>query len=100
MLPKRDYQLFEQVRFHNCLFSYKCHHINIYISTSVHAFNAIPEEETRFGKKISNILSLARKEALATGGFNGSMSFIGNLTIIGLLTYGGNLVSAGEITVG
>jgi len=46
------------------------------------------------------VLSLVRKEAIATGIFFGSTGWSGNVTLLGLLGYGGTLVSQGTISVG
>ncbi|KAJ2918548.1 hypothetical protein MD484_g1821, partial [Candolleomyces efflorescens] len=67
---------------------------------TVQAFNAIPQEEARFHQKVTNVLILARKEAIASGIFFGGTGWSGNLTILCLLGYGGTLVSRGEISVG
>ncbi|KIJ65983.1 hypothetical protein HYDPIDRAFT_87660 [Hydnomerulius pinastri MD-312] len=67
---------------------------------TVQAFNANEQEQRKFHERISNVLALARKEAVATGIFFGSTGWSGNMTILGLLGYGGTLVSQGAITVG
>ncbi|TEB37668.1 hypothetical protein FA13DRAFT_1761915 [Coprinellus micaceus] len=67
---------------------------------TVQAFNALPQEELRFHEKVSNVITLARKEAIASGIFFGSTGWSGNVTILCLLGYGGTLVSRGEISVG
>lgn len=85
---------------------------------TVHAFNANEQEEKKFNDRIKTILSLARKEAIASGIFYGSTGWSGNITVLGLLGYGmpfipvlsffkllivsigGSLVSQGVITVG
>ncbi|EKM81172.1 hypothetical protein AGABI1DRAFT_72028 [Agaricus bisporus var. burnettii JB137-S8] len=67
---------------------------------TVHAFNANEQEEKKFNDRIQTILSLARKEAIASGIFYGSTGWSGNITVLGLLGYGGSLVSQGVITVG
>ncbi|KAF6763007.1 ATP-binding cassette transporter [Ephemerocybe angulata] len=67
---------------------------------TVQAFNALPQEEARFHEKVSKVITLARKEAIASGIFFGSTGWSGNLTILCLLGYGGTLVSRGEISVG
>ncbi|KAJ2928652.1 hypothetical protein H1R20_g8473, partial [Candolleomyces eurysporus] len=56
---------------------------------TVQAFNAIPQEEARFHQKVTNVLTLARKEAIASGIFFGGTGWSG-----------GTLVSRGEISVG
>ncbi|RXW24949.1 hypothetical protein EST38_g903 [Candolleomyces aberdarensis] len=56
---------------------------------TVQAFNAIPQEEARFHQKVTSVLTLARKEAIASGIFFGGTGWSG-----------GTLVSRGEISVG
>ncbi|KAF9012587.1 ATP-binding cassette transporter [Cyathus striatus] len=67
---------------------------------TVQAFNAIPQEELKFHERVTTVLTLARKEAIASGIFYGTTGWSGNLTILALLGYGGTLVSRGELTVG
>ncbi|KAH6914032.1 ATP-binding cassette transporter [Coprinopsis sp. MPI-PUGE-AT-0042] len=67
---------------------------------TVQAYNAAPQEEEKFHQKNTTVLTLARKEAIASGIFFGSTGWSGNLTILCLLGYGGTLVSRGEISVG
>ncbi|KAJ4487216.1 P-loop containing nucleoside triphosphate hydrolase protein [Lentinula edodes] len=67
---------------------------------TVQAYNAQPQEEQKFHEKVTNVLNLAKKEAVASGIFFGSTGWSGNVTILALLGYGGSLVSQGEITVG
>lgn len=67
---------------------------------TVQAYNAAPQEEAQFAQKISKVLALARREAVASAIFFGSTGLSGNLTILCLLGYGGTLVSRGEISVG
>ncbi|TFK21989.1 ATP-binding cassette transporter [Coprinopsis marcescibilis] len=67
---------------------------------TVQAYNAIPMEQEKFHEKIGKVLSLARREAIASGIFFGSTGWSGNVTILCLLGYGGTLVSRGEISVG
>ncbi|PPQ64552.1 hypothetical protein CVT24_008454 [Panaeolus cyanescens] len=67
---------------------------------TVQSFNAIPQEEKKFHERIQNVLTLARREAIASGIFFGSTGWSGNVTILALLGYGGTLVSQGAITVG
>jgi ABC-type multidrug transport system fused ATPase/permease subunit len=55
---------------------------------TVQAFNALPQEELRFHEKVSNVITLARKEAIASGIFFGSTGWSGNVTILCLLGYG------------
>jgi putative ABC transport system ATP-binding protein len=55
---------------------------------TVQAFNAIPQEEAKFHQKVTNVLTLARKEAIASGIFFGGTGWSGNLTILCLLGYG------------
>ncbi|KAH7928699.1 hypothetical protein BV22DRAFT_1030461 [Leucogyrophana mollusca] len=67
---------------------------------TVQAFNAHPQEQEKFHQKVNYVLTLARKEAIASGIFFGSTGWSGNVTLLGLLGYGGTLVSKGAITVG
>jgi putative ABC transport system ATP-binding protein len=85
---------------------------------TVQAFNANPQEERKFHDRVTAILGLARKEAIASAVFFGSTGWSGNVTILALLGYGmlhynyatdcecsyfrvgGTLVSHGEISVG
>ncbi|KAL4064241.1 P-loop containing nucleoside triphosphate hydrolase protein [Scleroderma yunnanense] len=67
---------------------------------TVQAFNANTQEQHKFHERVTNVLNLARKEAVATGLFYGSTGWSGNVTILGLLGYGGTLVAQGAITVG
>ncbi|KAJ3536650.1 hypothetical protein NMY22_g5934 [Coprinellus aureogranulatus] len=67
---------------------------------TVQAFNALPQEEARFHDKVTRVIALARKEAIASGIFFGGTGWSGNVTILCLLGYGGTLVSRGEISVG
>ncbi|KAG6864786.1 hypothetical protein C0991_007160 [Blastosporella zonata] len=83
---------------------------------TVQAYNAHAQEEKKFHDKVVNVLSLARKEAIASGIFFGSTGWSGNVTLLALLGYGdflhislltesyslvgGTLVSHGEISVG
>lgn len=55
---------------------------------TVQSYNAVPQEEKKFHVKIVNVLSLARKEAIASGIFFGSTGWSGNVTLLGLLAYG------------
>ncbi|KAI5988152.1 P-loop containing nucleoside triphosphate hydrolase protein [Pisolithus albus] len=67
---------------------------------TVQAFNAHPQEQQKFHEKVTSVLNLVRKEAIASGIFFGSTGWSGNVTILGLLGYGGTLVAQGVITVG
>ncbi|OSC98781.1 P-loop containing nucleoside triphosphate hydrolase protein [Trametes coccinea BRFM310] len=67
---------------------------------TVQAFNAAPQEQEKFHQKINNVLTLARKEAIASGIFFGATGWSGNVTLLALLGYGGTLVSKGAISVG
>ena len=55
---------------------------------TVQAFNAYTQEETKFGKQVERILTLARKEAIASGMFFGATGWSGNVTLLCLLGYG------------
>ena len=48
----------------------------------------MPHEEKKFHEKVSDVLALARKEAIASGIFFGSTGWSGNVTLLGLLGYG------------
>ncbi|RDB24977.1 ATP-dependent permease MDL1, mitochondrial [Hypsizygus marmoreus] len=67
---------------------------------TVQAFNAHAQEEQKFHQRVTTVLSLARKEAIASGIFFGSSGWSGNVTLLALLGYGGTLVSHGDISVG
>lgn len=67
---------------------------------TVQANNAQSHESNKFGERVKTVLTLARREALASGIFFGSTGWSGNVTILVLLGYGGSLVSRGVITVG
>lgn len=81
------------------------------------AFNANAQEENKFHDRVTTVLTLARKEAIASGIFFGSTGWSGNVTLLALLGYGkfypiykqdpayspfvgGTLVSHGDISVG
>ena len=55
---------------------------------TVQAFNAQGLEKDKFSDKVHRILSLARKEAFASGVFFGATGWSGNVTILCLLGYG------------
>jgi hypothetical protein len=55
---------------------------------TVQAFNANDQEQEKFHERINKVLTLARKEAVASGIFFGSTGWSGNMTILGLLGYG------------
>ena len=55
---------------------------------TVQSFNAVPQEERKFHDKVTYVLTLARKEAIASGIFYGSTGWSGNVTLLGLLGYG------------
>ncbi|KAI5118306.1 hypothetical protein M0805_006474 [Coniferiporia weirii] len=67
---------------------------------TVQSFNAQAQEEGKFAVRVNHVLSLARKEALASGFFFGATGWSGNVTLLCLLGYGGSLVSKGIISVG
>ena len=52
------------------------------------AFNANKLEENKFHQKVNDVLTLARKEAIASGIFFGSTGWSGNVTLLALLGYG------------
>lgn len=55
---------------------------------TVQAYNAHGQEEAKFHEKVLNVLSLAKKEAIASGIFFGSTGWSGNVTLLALLGYG------------
>ncbi|TFK50936.1 P-loop containing nucleoside triphosphate hydrolase protein [Heliocybe sulcata] len=67
---------------------------------TVQAFNGAPHEERKFHERVLNVLSLQKREAIATAIFFGSTGWSGNVTLLALLGYGGTLVSRGAISVG
>ncbi|KIY65318.1 hypothetical protein CYLTODRAFT_379636 [Cylindrobasidium torrendii FP15055 ss-10] len=67
---------------------------------TVQAFNAQQQEGQKFHQKVLDVLTLARREAVASGIFFGSTGWSGNVTLLALLGYGGTLVSRGDISVG
>ncbi|KAH9985450.1 P-loop containing nucleoside triphosphate hydrolase protein [Russula vinacea] len=67
---------------------------------TVQVFNAASYEEKKFSGRVERILTLARREAIASGIFYGSTGWSGNLALLTLLGYGGSLVSSGQISVG
>ncbi|KDQ50907.1 hypothetical protein JAAARDRAFT_41689 [Jaapia argillacea MUCL 33604] len=67
---------------------------------TVQAFNAAPQEQQKFHERVTNVLTLARKEAIASGVFFGATGWSGNVTLLALLGYGGTLVAKGIISVG
>ncbi|RPD58151.1 P-loop containing nucleoside triphosphate hydrolase protein [Lentinus tigrinus ALCF2SS1-7] len=67
---------------------------------TVQAFNSAKQEEGKFHQKVETVLTLARKEAIASGIFFGATGWSGNVTLLALLGYGGTLVSRGVITMG
>ena len=52
------------------------------------AYNANNQEERKFHDRVNNVLTLARKEALASAIFFGSTGWSGNVTLLALLGYG------------
>ncbi|KAF9460732.1 P-loop containing nucleoside triphosphate hydrolase protein [Collybia nuda] len=69
-------------------------HLTLSALRTVQAFNAHPQEEEKFHDRVTTVLSLARKEAIASGIFFGSTGWSGNVTLLAFL------VSHGEISVG
>lgn len=55
---------------------------------TVQAFDANTQEQQKFHERVTHVLSLVRREAIATGLFYGGTSWSGNVTILGLLGYG------------
>lgn len=58
---------------------------------TVQAYNAHDQERSKFHERINDVLSLARKEAVASAIFFGSSGWSGNVTLLGLLGYGNGL---------
>jgi len=48
----------------------------------------LAQEERKFSEKVAKVVTLGRKEAIASGIFFGSTGWSGNVTILGLLGYG------------
>ncbi|KAF7984776.1 hypothetical protein HWV62_11758 [Athelia sp. TMB] len=67
---------------------------------TVQSYNAVPQEAAKFHERVTHVLTLARKEAVASAIFFGSTGWSGNVTLLALLGYGGTLVSRGDISVG
>ena len=55
---------------------------------TVQAFDAAKQEEGKFHQKVDHVLTLARKEAIASGIFFGATGWSGNVTLLALLGYG------------
>jgi putative ABC transport system ATP-binding protein len=55
---------------------------------TVQASNSAPHEEAKFAERVHRVLELARREAIASGIFFGSMGWSGNVTLLALLGYG------------
>ena len=60
---------------------------------TVQAFDAAKQEEGKFHQRVDTVLSLARKEAIASGIFFGATGWSGNVTILALLGYGSSFLS-------
>ncbi len=56
------------------------------------AYNANAQEGLKFHGKVSKILTLARKEAIASGIFFGMTGWSGNVTLLCLLGYGESIL--------
>ncbi|KAH9165052.1 P-loop containing nucleoside triphosphate hydrolase protein [Lactarius sanguifluus] len=54
---------------------------------TVQVFNAAPYEEKKFSERIDRVLTLARREAVASGIFFGTTGWSGNVTLLALLGY-------------
>ena len=52
------------------------------------SFNAVPQETQKFHERVKIVLTLARKEAVASGIFFGTTGWSGNVTLLALLGYG------------
>lgn len=55
---------------------------------TVQAFNAVPQETQKFHERVKTVLTLAQKEAVASGIFFGGTGWSGNVTLLALLGYG------------
>ncbi len=55
---------------------------------TVQVFNAAPYEEKKFSERVERVLTLARREAIASGIFFGTTGWSGNVTLLALLGYG------------
>ena len=55
---------------------------------TVQSFNAVSQETEKFHDRVTNVLNLARKEAIASGIFFGGTGWSGNVTLLALLGYG------------
>lgn len=55
---------------------------------TVQAFNANGQEQQKFHERVNIVLTLAKKEAIASGIFFGSTGWSGNVTLLALLGYG------------
>jgi ABC-type multidrug transport system fused ATPase/permease subunit len=55
---------------------------------TVQVFNAAPHEEKKFSERVERVLTLARREAIASGIFYGSTGWSGNVALLTLLGYG------------
>jgi len=55
----------------------------------VQVFNAITHEEKKFSERVDRVLTLARREAVASGIFFGSTGWSGNVALLAFLGYGG-----------
>jgi ABC-type multidrug transport system fused ATPase/permease subunit len=58
---------------------------------TVQAFNAQPAETDKFSQRVRYVMSLARKEAFASGVFFGVTGWSGNVTLLALLGYGASI---------
>ncbi|KAI7892138.1 P-loop containing nucleoside triphosphate hydrolase protein [Mucor mucedo] len=67
---------------------------------TVQAFAKEKSEEKRYGLRVEEVFSLAKKEALASGAFFGGAGLSGNLAVLAVLLSGGKMVMENIITIG
>lgn len=59
-----------------------------------------PQEKARFNERVNTAFGLARKVAIASSTFDGSIHLATNIALVSVLGYGGNLVLQGALTAG
>uniref|UniRef100_UPI00398E4F8C ATP-binding cassette sub-family B member 10, mitochondrial-like isoform X2 n=1 Tax=Pristiophorus japonicus TaxID=55135 RepID=UPI00398E4F8C len=67
---------------------------------TVRAFAKEDSELQTYREKISHVLQLARKEAVALAGFYGATGLTGNLIVLSVLYKGGLMMGGAQMTVG
>lgn len=58
------------------------------------------QEINRYSKKVRDVFTIGKKEAIAAASFFASTGLAGNLTILSLLAIGSKMVASGEMTLG